>query len=497
MPFFTLDMIMKVLTYRLIIFLYLIGAGIVGYGQSNLQARMDKHFAQSSYKHAALSVCVMNMETNKIVASINPETSLVPASSLKLITTLSALDILGPDYRFKTKISYSGKIDPDGTLSGNIYIVGSGDPTFGSPRVALGGEVLAFKKLIIDIGKAIRDHGITCIDGEIIADESIFDSYPISPSWQWNDLGNYYASGAWGINANENEYYIYFKRNLAIGKSSILHSYEPYIPKLELQNEVTIDSSNTPDNAYVFGGPYDFKKRIVGTIPYGKDIFRIKGSIPDPPKFFAYHVFNQLRKYQIASRGYKTKFKAKRVKMYDIKSYESPSLDKIAKITNYHSVNIYAEALMKTIGAEKNNQGSGGAGLYIVHRNMRKLGLKLTPLHMEDGSGLSARNIISSKFMCQFLDKMFDEIDHELLLSTLPHPGSISTVQGVNTGGRARSNIWVKSGSMERIQSFSGYIKSKQGNWLSFSIMANGLHVKNKKIRPLMAEMMKTIYEKG
>lgn len=490
-------MIMKVLTSRHIAVIYLLLVSISNFAQSDLQTRMDKHFGQSSYKHAALSVCVMDLETNKIVASINPEMSLIPASSLKLITTLSALDILGPDYTYATKISYSGKIDPDGTLNGNIYIVGSGDPTLGSPRVALGGEVLSFEKLIVDIGESIRDHGITCIDGEIIADESIFDSYPISPSWQWNDLGNYYASGAWGINANENEYYIYFKRNLRIGRSTILHSYEPFIPQLELQNEVTIDSSNTPDNAYVFGGPYDFKKRIVGTVPYGKSIFRIKGSIPDPPTFFAYHVYDQLRKYQISSRGYKAKFKAKKIKMQDIKSYESPSLDIIAKITNYHSVNIYAESLIKTIGSEKNNQGSGRAGLYIVQKNMRKLGLKLTPLHMEDGSGLSARNIISSKFMCQFLDKMYDEIDHELLLTSIPHPGSMSTVRGVSTGDKARSNIWVKSGSMERIQTFSGYIRSKKGKWLSFSIMANGLHVKNKKIRPLMAQMMRTIYEKG
>ena len=488
---------MKVLTYRHFTLIYLLLVSISNFAQSDLQTRMDKHFGQSSYKHAALSVCVMDLETNKIVASINPEMSLIPASSLKLITTLSALDILGPDYTYATKISYNGKIDPDGTLNGNIYIVGSGDPTLGSPRVALGGEVLSFEKLIVDIGESIRDHGITCIDGEIIADESIFDSYPISPSWQWNDLGNYYASGAWGINANENEYYIYFKRNLRIGRSTILHSYEPFIPKLELQNEVTIDSSNTPDNAYVFGGPYDFKKRIVGTVPYGKGIFRIKGSIPDPPTFFAYHVYDQLRKYQISSRGYKAKFKAKKIKMQDIKSYESPSLDIIAKITNYHSVNIYAESLIKTIGSEKNNQGSGRAGLYIVQKNMRKLGLKLTPLHMEDGSGLSARNIISSKFMCQFLDKMYDEIDHELLLTSIPHPGSMSTVRGVSTGDKARSNIWVKSGSMERIQTFSGYIRSKRGKWLSFSIMANGLHVKNKNIRPLMAQMMRTIYEKG
>jgi len=276
-----------------------------------------------------------------------------------------------------------------------------------------------------------------------------------------------------------------------------LHSYDPYIPRLILQNEVSIDSSNSLDNAYVFGGPYNFNKRIVGTVPYGQGTFRIKGSIPDPPTFFAYHVYDQLRKYQISSRGYKATLKPKKAKIKSLKSYFSPNLAKIAKITNYHSVNVYAEALMKTIGSEKKNQGSGSAGIYVTQKNMREKGLKLTPLHMEDGSGLSARNVISSKFMCQFLDKMYDEIDTDLLLNTIPNPGKISTVQGITTYSSARSNIWVKSGSMERIQSFSGYIKSKSGKWLSFSIMANGLHVKNRKVRPIMGQLMRKIYEKG
>jgi len=487
---------MKISNYK-IIFLCIVACCQSVWSQSKLQNLLDAHFVQSIYKHASLSVCVMDLESNKIVASVNPETSLIPASSLKLITTLSSLDILGYEYRYETHIGYTGKIDPDGTLTGDIHIIGSGDPTLGSSRVSLGGEVLSFQKLIEDIVKTIKEYGITCIDGEIIADESIFDSYPISPSWQWNDLGNYYASGAWGINANENEYYIYFKRDYGIGRMTKLHSYDPYIPRLILQNEVSIDSSNSLDNAYVFGGPYNFNKRIVGTVPYGQGTFRIKGSIPDPPTFFAYHVYDQLRKYQISSRGYKATLKPKKAKIKSLKSYFSPNLAKIAKITNYHSVNVYAEALMKTIGSEKKNQGSGSAGIYVTQKNMREKGLKLTPLHMEDGSGLSARNVISSKFMCQFLDKMYDEIDTDLLLNTIPNPGKISTVQGITTYSSARSNIWVKSGSMERIQSFSGYIKSKSGKWLSFSIMANGLHVKNRKVRPIMGQLMRKIYEKG
>lgn len=470
---------------------------ITSWGQSDLQQVVDKHIAHPYYRHAAISISVMDMETNELIASVNPDMSLVPASSLKLITTLCALDMLGPDYTYKTYIMHSGEIDPDGTLTGDIHIIGSGDPTWGSPRVSLGASSLPFRQLKIDIGQAIRDYGITCIDGKIIADESIFDSYPISPSWQWNDLGNYYASGAWGININENEYYIYFKRDRGIGYRSKLYSYEPYIPGLILENEVNIDSSHTSDNAYVFGGPYDFKKRIVGTIPLGKGLFRIKGSIPDPPTFVAYHIRDQLQRYQISSSGYRAKYKPNKERLQKIKSYESVPLSKIVKLTNFHSVNLYAESIIKTIGHEKRNQGSGGAGLHAIYKHLRKKGLNLTALHMEDGSGLSARNIVSSHLMCQILNTMYEDVDREILLESLPHPGSISTVQGVSAGNRANSHIWVKSGSMERIQTFSGYIQSKSGRWLCFTIMANGLSVKNKKIRPLMGKLMREIYARA
>lgn len=461
--------------------------------QNALQQRVDKFADKAELKHAALSISVMDIASEKLVASHNPDMSLIPASSLKLLTTLTAVDLLGADYQYQTDIAYSGQIDPDGTLTGDLYIIGSGDPTLGKSRID---GVADFRSLMVEIATKVKDRGITCIDGKIIADESIFNSYPISPSWQWNDLGNYYASGAWGLNINENEYFVYFNRNAGVGYMTSIHGYEPYVPNLVLENEVSIDSSHTPDNAYIFGGPYNYVKRIVGTIPAGKGRFRIKGSIPDPPLFTAYHLKDQLERYQISSTGYKAtheKYKKKRKAIHIIKS---PSLSKIAALTNERSINIYAEALLKTIGHEKRKEGSGGAGIHTLYKHLRKIGLNLTPLHMEDGSGLSARNVISSKFMCNFLAKMHERIPQNVLSEIIPHPGGGSTVSASAIGG-ARTDMWVKSGSMERVQSFSGYIKAKSGRWLSFSIMANGLHVKNKKVRPLMGKLMREIWEKG
>lgn len=461
--------------------------------QNALQKRIDRFADKAELKHAAVSISVMDIASEKLVASINPDMSLIPASSLKLITTLTAVDLLGADYRYQTDIAYSGQIDPDGTLTGDLYIIGSGDPTLGKSRIE---GVADFRSLMKEIANKVKDRGITCIDGKVIADESIFNSYPISPSWQWNDLGNYYASGAWGINLNENEYFVYFNRNAGVGYMTTIHGYEPYVPNLILENEVSIDSSNTPDNAYIFGGPYNYDKRIVGTIPFGKGRFRIKGSIPDPPLFAAYHIKDQLSRYQISSTGYKATHEKYRKKRKAIHIIKSPPLKKIAALTNERSINIYAEALLKTIGHEKRKEGSGGAGLYALNKHLKKIGLNRTPLHMEDGSGLSARNVMSSQFMCQFLAKMYDRIPQNILTEIIPHPGGGSTVSASSIGS-ARTDMWVKSGSMERVQTFSGYIRAKSGKWLSFSIMANGLHVKNKKVRPLMGKLMREIWEKG
>ncbi len=460
--------------------------------QSRAQEKVEKILEDRVFKPTNISFTAIDIEADTQVVNYRGDKMLIPASSLKLITTMTAIDKLGDDFTYTTRITHDGKIQADGTLVGNIYIEGSGDPTLGSTRIS---SVLSLENLLKYISKQIIEFGITCIEGEIIADESIFDSFPVSPSWQWNDLGNYYASGAWGINVNENLYHLYFHKRGVIGAQPKIKFHSPTIPDIEFSNELKVDSAHTGDNAYIFGGPYTYKKRISGTIPQGKSTFSIKGSIPDPPKFLASQIAKQLRKENIFSDGHRTIFRNSKGKKNRKKicSIDSPPLRKIVELANEKSINIYCESLMKTIAKQSKMRGAGGAGIVVMERLLKKAGVDINGLHMEDGSGLSARNNVCSRLLAETVAAYFDKFGEERMKEYLPRTGE-GTVVSMFSGTSLAGRVWLKSGSMERVYSYTGFLINKKGKYISFSIIANGFTVKHKTMRPYLEKLIRQVY---
>jgi len=470
----------------------------LSFSQSNkLQTRINAAVASSTFKHASVGVSVIDLETGKTLAGLNQNKVLVPASSQKVITTFSALEILGEEHEFVTTLAYDGAMQADGTIEGNIYLIGQGDPTLGSSKLS---GVLNFENLMETLVEEIEKFGITCIDGEVIADESFLHSFPVCPSWQWNDLGNYYAAGAWGLNMNENQYLVAFDKRGKVGTRPRIKYYSPAIPGLEFSNEIVVDSSNTKDNAYIFGGPNNYYKRIVGTIPAGKGNFYIKGSIPDPPYFAAFQLYRYLKKAKIPSGGYNSMYdpvEAKKLKRKVIAEITSPDLKTIIRSANLTSNNLYCEALLKTIAKKKGHAGSGGHGLYEIKKFLRKLKVDTEGVHMEDGSGLSVRNNVSPEGLASFLQKITTKIEREDICKLLAVGGRNGTVAGMFKGSKAAGRVYVKSGSMNRIQSYTGYIHCKSGKWVSFAVMVNGYDITAKKMRRKLEKVMTNIYLYG
>ena len=148
------------------------------------------------------------------------------------------------------------------------------------------------------------------------------------------------------------------------------------------------------------------------------------------------------------------------------------------------------------IGLKKNGQGSGQNGIAAVKRLLRKYGVDTQALHLHDGSGLSARNLINSKAMAQFLSGMASKIDSDELTRYLPKGGMEGTVRGMFGGSSIRGRVWLKSGSMEGVQSYSGYLQSKSGKWYSFSVIVNGYSAKPKVLRSQLEKMILGIYKR-
>jgi serine-type D-Ala-D-Ala carboxypeptidase/endopeptidase (penicillin-binding protein 4) len=163
--------------------------------------------ADSSMLHGSISVCITDDKSGNTVFELNSGKSLIPASVMKLITSAAAIELLGPGYTFKTVIGYTGSLNKrSGRLKGNIVIIGGGDPALGSKYFTD-----HYQDFLKNWVTKIKSLGITKIDGSVITDDSRYDFQPVPSKWLWEDIGNYYGAGVYGLSVFDNTYEIHLK----------------------------------------------------------------------------------------------------------------------------------------------------------------------------------------------------------------------------------------------------------------------------------------------
>ncbi len=420
--------------------------------------------------HASVSVYFADAENGMPLLDYNSGKSLTPASIMKLITSAVALELLGPQYIFKTKIGHTGILDKrTGTLKGDIVIRGGGDPTLGSPYFT--DHYKDFPDYWIS---EIRRIGIKNINGRVITDDSYYDFHPVPAKWLWEDAGNYYGAGAYGFSVFDNTYKIYFGKDE--DNQLIIKKTEPEECWPEISNRLT--SSGTSDEGYVFAAPYSTKGWMEGIIPSDLDNYALKASIPDPPLLIAVMVYKKLKAAGITlSEEPGTYRLAKRItndEMVNITETTSPPLSEILKVLNHESINLYAEHLIKELGKKYSGIGSTRAGVEVVKEFLKNAGIPPEGLFIEDGSGLSPLNAINSKDLVSFLSymrkkgKYFGEY-----YSSIPEAGKDGTLSNYFRDPVFGSGIRVKSGSMTRVRSYAGFFTTKSEKNIVFTIIVN------------------------
>lgn len=421
-------------------------------------------------KGSVAGIQLVDLETGKPVLSHNSETMLVPASTQKLIFTLAALDQLGEDHVFRTGLYISGKIDGSGTLKGDFMVSSEGDPSFASSR---NDPKMSMDLIFHTIFKTLTRLGIKKIDGNLVLLLPEF-SDPAAGSWPWEDLSNYYGSGAWGFNFMENEYSVFLKQQPTTGKLCRIERIEPEIPGLKLTSQVYSAGANSGDQAYIMGSPAEFNKKIVGTIPIGKGLFRIKGSIPNPPATFLRMLKIFLDKKNIRSNGLKIRY-GQPPKEKLVGRFTSKPLRELARDCNFYSINLHAEALGKAmIQAKKLEVLTGYPKPEVWEKLFSGYPVRLENVHFRDACGLSSSNLITPAAMTQFLVMFHKKSGFARLKYVLPRAGMEGTVQNFLEGRKIGQEIWLKSGSIEGVLNYTGIFRSQaNGRHYAFAIMVN------------------------
>lgn len=437
-----------------------------------------KWLLQAPYmRGASFSLVVKDVQEGRTVYSYDTDRLQSPASVLKTVATATALEILGEDYRYPTTLEYDGILE-NGTLEGNLYIKGSGDPSLGSSHFAPGQN-----KFLSTWIAALQKAGIKHITGSVISDESIFDTEGVSIKWLREDMGNYYAPGSYGISIFDNMYKLSLQTGAA-GTRPVLKGTEPDIPFIRFKNYLKAAPVSS-DSAYIIGAPLDDVRYLYGVLPANREAYVLKGDIPDPALYLARYLTDQLQQKGIRVDGspscYRIEVEENRWKKgerKEIVTTYSPTLREIASVCNHVSHNLYADALVKTVGLQykpRRNEmiSSFGRGVQVVKEYWEKKGLDVFPLRMNDGSGLAPADKVSAGFMGELLVYMTTESAvSDAFIASLPQAGIEGSVRNFLKGSKLQGKARLKSGGITGVRSYAGYI-TKDGKTYAVAVFSN------------------------
>ena len=457
---------------------------------NEIQLLADEISNYNGLRHAPFSFYVKDLDNNTVVADINSNLSIPAASTMKLVTTSTAIKILGSKYKFTTKLTYSGYIDSTThTLYGDLYIIGGGDPTLGSKYYNKPGKSRDFLKNWAD---SVYSYGIHKIEGRVIADASIYKYQGAPGGWVWNDLGNYYGAGPNGLTIFDNILKLHFKTGKNIADPTQLICTHPFIPNLTIHNQV-ISAKSRRDNAYVYNAPYSNFMFIKGSLHQNEDDFIVKGSIPDPEFLFAYEMDYALAEAGINTTYYPT---TNRLLISDssyntpkqniLLKHESPSLTSIINLTNEKSINLFAEHLLCQISVKKDGYGSTDNGALITQAYW-KTKIDASGLFMTDGSGLSRSNAVNAKFFIELLSHMKTST---LLKNSLAIAGKKGTMASIGRNTVASGRVSGKSGTMTRMKAYTGYVTTKTGKYLAYAMIINNYNCRTADIKKYFQVLM-------
>ena len=310
------------------------------------QAKAVEDFISTDImEHGVLSLYAIDLDTNKVILDYKGKTALVPASVMKVVTGATALEVLGENKRFETKLIYDGTITKNGVLNGNLYIEGGGDPTLGSDGIAVQRE--GFLKEWLE---SIKKAGIKSINGDIIVIDDLFGYEGIPGKWLWEDMGTGYGQATYGISIFDNLYTLYLNSGAAGTTPKIIRTV-PEIDGLSFDN-VSVSSLSNKKDVSVRGIPLDNKRRVYGIVPQNLTGITVKSDIPDPGLFLGQYFAYYLRRNDIKFNGdiATARLTSKRPKNgHTLAITKSPPLHEIIKVLLTRSDNHYTEHLFQTL----------------------------------------------------------------------------------------------------------------------------------------------------
>ncbi len=426
-------------------------------------------------KNAQYSVYA-KYENGQDVISVNPKARLTIASVLKLYTAAAALDILGADYTFDTKIYSDGK-KGDSVIHGNIFIQGGGDPALGSYRLPLNPD---FDTLLDGWTGVLKLAGVEKIKGAICADNTLFGGVFLPWRTTYRNIGNYFAAPVDALSIRDNSYDIYFEPSLTDGQTAKVLKTVPEVKGFDIISRVKYSKDIKTDEAYVNFIPAQNAVEVYGTLPLSDTPQKVQAAMPYPALFLAQAFKDKLLAADIKIKGDAALCAPE---SYDGKTllltHKSPKLADIINYTNKRSFNLYADSILRSLAVAGGMQGTAENGITQIKNFLTRLNIDTTDFDVFDGSGISRDNIATCQDTVALLEAVLKQPYKDAFVSSLPvagDPADIGNMAKRLTQGPAARNALVKTGYLDRARAHAGYVKDMQGRNIIFCIVTNNFN---------------------
>jgi D-alanyl-D-alanine carboxypeptidase/D-alanyl-D-alanine-endopeptidase (penicillin-binding protein 4) len=435
----------------------------------SLQSDLDRIFADPMLSRALMAVRVERLRDGQVVYALNDDKHVMPASNMKVITLSVAADRLGWDFRYVTRLETTGSV-ASGTLHGDLVVTGGGDPSIasldGSPAPLLG-----------EWADALRRAGINGIDGRIIGDDNVFDDEGLGAGWAWDNLPAGYAAPSGALSYNENSALLRIQPGRIAGDSTRIDITPPG-HQLTLSNEVRTAAAGTEPDLSLSRLPGSPRLTIRGTVPAGGSALERTAAVDNPTRFFV-----EAFRLALASRDIRVSGGAWDIDDLDtppaadrqlIAQHESAPLAELAGYFMKVSQNFYAEMLLKTLGRVVNGAGTADAGRTVVRDTLAAWGVPADAVVVSDGSGLSRYNYVTAGTIVTILTREWrSEQSRGPFTAALPVAGRDGTLDKRMKGTVLEDRVDAKTGTISNVRALSGYLETRSGERLVFSMIAN------------------------
>ena len=436
----------------------------------DLARKIDALLDSRRYRRASWGVDVRYVDGGSVLYSRNPLKYFIPASNVKVFTTAAVLDRLGPNFRFETRLGYEGQLQENGVLTGDLVLIGGGDPGLANRPGA--GSIFQH---LDNMAREVERAGIRLIQGDVVGDDSFFSYAPHGRGWNKKDLEYHYAPRVSALSFHDNLLNLVARPGRRTGQPIRLASY-PSNSLFQLVNMGTTVADGPQATGYLFRSLGNHKAVIGGQIPVNSPGWTRRITMEDPALYTATLLRDRLRKRGIRVGG---SVRSRHTRPADgaetqvIYVHESPPLIEVIFRVNRESHNLYAEILLRTLGAVVKGRGSDSGGLEVVYELLREAGVPLRLTDLQDGSGLSEQNLITPRAQSLLLRHVAGKSFFPFFLGSLPVAGRTGTLSGRMGGTPAANRVFAKTGTLSNAITLGGYVQSRSSKLLAFSILVN------------------------